>query len=73
MGPTKLPPHLVRDRNLKRCSVCGESFTVDAQPSLSKAFVEHVKKVHRSLDYEDSASTGSAPDHPAKEKEKKRI
>ena len=49
MARTKLPPHLMTDRsnNVKRCSVCGHPFESDAQPSVSKAFAEHVLKAHR--------------------------
>jgi hypothetical protein len=47
MAIKKLPPHLIDDRGVKRCSVCKMPFLPDAQPSLSKAFAEHVIKAHR--------------------------
>ena len=48
MPRTVLPPHLMSQGKLKRCSVCGQTFGLDSQPSLSKAFAEHVRTVHLS-------------------------
>ena len=48
MSAQKLPPHLVSagGDDKKKGSECGQEFTLDAQPSLSRAFVEHVKTAH---------------------------
>jgi hypothetical protein len=43
----RLPAHLVTSNEVKRCSLCNKEFTADAKPSLSKAFAQHVKQVHR--------------------------
>ena len=40
-------PHLVRDGNLQRCSVCGYPFSADVRPSMSVAFAEHLMKAHK--------------------------
>lgn len=42
----RLPPHLVDRDGEKLCSACGVVIPADAKPSLSKAFVEHVRQVH---------------------------
>jgi hypothetical protein len=44
---TNMPAHLVDDHGVKRCSVCKMPFSLDAQPSQSKAFVAHVLKAHK--------------------------
>ena len=47
---TKKPssePHLIRNGNLERCSVCGYPFPTDVHPSLSVAFAEHLQKAHQ--------------------------
>jgi hypothetical protein len=31
----------------KRCSACGLEFPKGSEPSLSKAFAEHIRKVHK--------------------------
>ncbi len=43
---SKLPPRLIADGNLKRCSVCGYPFQPDVQPSMSVAFADHLSKAH---------------------------
>jgi hypothetical protein len=48
MAKETLPPHLVADGNLKRCSVCGYPFPADIRPSMSVAFAEHLLKAHKS-------------------------
>src|SRR5271167_4986969 len=40
-------PHLIRDGNLQRCSVCGYPFPTDVHPSMSVAFAEHLLKAHQ--------------------------
>ncbi len=40
-------PHLKRDGNLDRCSVCDYPFPADVHPSLSVAFAEHLLKAHQ--------------------------
>jgi len=40
-------PHLIRDGNLERCSVCGYPFPADVRPSMSVAFAEHLLKAHQ--------------------------
>ena len=42
MPRTKLPPHLIDYQGAKRCSICKMPFPSDAEPSLGKAFAEHV-------------------------------
>jgi hypothetical protein len=42
-----LPPHLIQQGNMKRCSACNHPFPLDAEPSLSRAFRRHVEEVHR--------------------------
>src|SRR5271165_506041 len=44
---SKLPPRLIADGNLKRCSVCGYPFQPDVQPSMSVAFADHLSKAHQ--------------------------
>src|SRR5271166_6447084 len=39
-------PHLIRDDNLHRCSVCGYPFPADVRPSMSVTFAEHLLKAH---------------------------
>ena len=46
---TNLPPHLVERDGEKLCSACGAVMPADAKPSLSKAFVEHVRQMHKSV------------------------
>ena len=47
MPRTKLPPHLIDYQGARRCSICKMPFPTDAEPSLSKAFAEHVITNHR--------------------------
>jgi hypothetical protein len=47
MSKFRLPPHLVSDGRTKRCSDCGLGFVADSQPSLNKAFEEHVQAAHK--------------------------
>src|ERR1700756_2314666 len=47
MKPEKLPPHLVRRAKKKKaCSECGQEFSINAKPSLSRAFSEQVRTPH---------------------------
>jgi hypothetical protein len=46
----KLPPHLVSNGDVKRCSECGVPFSNDVKPSLSKAFAEHIRTAHKQTD-----------------------
>jgi hypothetical protein len=47
MAKETLPPHLIADGNLKRCSVCGYPFPADVHPSMSVAFARHLLKAHQ--------------------------
>jgi hypothetical protein len=47
MTKKKLPPHLIPDGELERCSVCGRPFPPDAKPSVSLAFSEHLRNAHK--------------------------
>ena len=47
MPRTKLPPHLIDYQGAKRCSICKMPFPSDIEPSLTKAFAEHVISNHR--------------------------
>ena len=47
--PTKPPPQLIERDGKKYCSSCGLHFAFDAKPTISKAFVEHVRQDHRPL------------------------
>jgi hypothetical protein len=42
----KVPPHLIPDGNLQRCSVCGYPFTAEVHPSMTVAFAEHLMKAY---------------------------
>ena len=44
---SKLPPRLIADGNLQRCSVCGYPFPADVHPSMSVAFSDHLSKAHK--------------------------
>jgi hypothetical protein len=46
MARTK--PHLIEYQGAQRCSICKMPFPSDAQPSLDRAFSEHVITNHRS-------------------------
>ena len=46
LGMPSLPAHLISRHKLKRCSICGQTFSDDAKPSLSKAFADHVRVAH---------------------------
>ena len=46
MPKAPLPPHLIERDAVKQCSDCGEKFTADSKPSLSKAFAKHVREKH---------------------------
>jgi hypothetical protein len=43
----EIPPHLIPDGNLQRCSACGYPFPADVHPSMSVAFAEHLLKAHK--------------------------
>ena len=47
MAKETLPPHLIADGNIKRCSVCGYPFPADIHPSMSVAFADHLSKAHK--------------------------
>jgi hypothetical protein len=47
MTTTRMPAHIVHENAAKRCSVCKMPFPPDSEPSVSKAFAEHVLKTHR--------------------------
>jgi hypothetical protein len=44
---SKLPAHLLTHVGQKACSLCGKVFPKDIQPSLGKAFAEHVREAHQ--------------------------
>ena len=46
MTRKKLPPHLVADGDVKRCSVCGHPFPAHMMASIDTAFAEHLRKAH---------------------------
>src|ERR1019366_5243442 len=39
--------HLIGDGELKRCSICGYPFPPDAEPSVDRAFKDHLLKAHK--------------------------
>jgi hypothetical protein len=47
MPRTKLPPHLIDYLGAWRCSICKIPFPLEVEPSLSRAFAEHVITNHR--------------------------
>jgi hypothetical protein len=47
MAKETLPPHLIADGNIKRCSVCGYPFPADVHPSMGVAFADHLSKAHK--------------------------
>ena len=54
-------PHLVADRNLQRCSVCGYPFPADVRPSMAVAFAEHLMKGHLPGQTHENVSRSSPP------------
>ena len=44
---SRVGPHLITIAEVKYCSVCREPFPQDSKPSVSKAFVAHVREQHR--------------------------
>lgn len=44
---SKLPPRLIADGNLQRCSICEYPFPGDVRPSMTVAFAEHLLKAHQ--------------------------
>ena len=40
-------PHLIADGSLTRCSLCGQPFQADAEPSLDAAFINHLSDAHK--------------------------
>ncbi|MBS1801909.1 MAG: hypothetical protein JST28_01005 [Acidobacteria bacterium] len=64
MARLSLPPHLVTQGNVKRCSACSHPFPFDVKPSLSRAFRQHVEEVHRTSVADDDGrklTMGYAP------------
>jgi hypothetical protein len=47
MSRPKLPAHLLTRLGKKACSLCGQVFPKNVQPSLSKAFAKHVREQHK--------------------------
>src|SRR5271157_260334 len=39
--------HLIDGGHLKRCSVCGYPFPLNVEPSLERAFADHLLKAHK--------------------------
>ena len=44
---SRVGPHLIIIAEIKCCSVCREPFPEDSKPSVSKAFVAHVREQHK--------------------------
>ena len=44
---SRVGAHLITVAEVKCCSVCRESFPEDSKPSVSKAFVAHVREKHK--------------------------
>ena len=64
MTRLSLPPHLITQGNIKRCSACSHPFSFDVKPSLSRAFRKHVEEVHRTSGVDDDGrrlTMGFAP------------
>jgi hypothetical protein len=53
MGRAKIPPYLTTVSGKKCCSVCGLEFPKGVKPSLSKAFAEHIRKIHKAKNEND--------------------
>ena len=47
MSKIKLSPHLVNRKGVLLCSECKEVFVGDEKLSVSRAFAQHVKTVHK--------------------------
>jgi hypothetical protein len=47
MSDKKMAPHLVDRGGEKGCSACSMIFKADVTPSISRAFAEHIRQVHR--------------------------
>ncbi|MGO9516220.1 MAG: hypothetical protein ACLPND_04170 [Candidatus Korobacteraceae bacterium] len=54
----QLPPRLIADGSLQRCSVCGYPFPADVHPSMSVAFADHLSKAHKPGQTTEVESTG---------------
>jgi len=44
-----MAPHLIERDGVLRCSVCQKDFPPNSQPSMSKAFAEHVRQNHSQM------------------------
>jgi hypothetical protein len=44
---SKVPPELIDDGTLKRCSVCQYPFLPDVQPTVNEAFAKHLRIAHK--------------------------
>ena len=44
---SKVPPELIDDGALKRCSVCQYPFLPDVQPTVNEAFAKHLRIAHK--------------------------
>jgi len=60
MPRIKLPPHLIDYQGAKRCSICKMPFPSDIEPSLTKAFAEHVISNHRPGQTSEEANQAAA-------------
>lgn len=47
MLESKISPYLTTKLGKKQCSACGLEFSRNSKASLSKAFAEHVREVHK--------------------------
>lgn len=47
MRKSGIAPYLTTAMGKKCCSACGQVFPKGVKPSLSRAFAEHVRKVHK--------------------------
>ena len=66
MVEEKIPPHLVDDRGIKRCSVCKFPFHPDVKPSLTVAFTEHLFRAHTLGQTSEDTQKSSRPASPSK-------
>jgi hypothetical protein len=59
---SKVPPHLIDDGTLKRCSVCQYPFLPDVQPTVKEAFAKHIRIAHKPGQTQEDAVKEAARD-----------
>jgi hypothetical protein len=52
--------HLIDADNLKRCSVCGYPFPPDVEPSVDRAFADHLLKAHKPVQKSEDVNQAAA-------------